>query len=120
LWGSERLNSLLERIAKAPKVKEIIGNIEADPEYQVLVDANAVTVDISLEIAKIHRFVKDYYNKQWPELESTVFNPSEYAKVVLKIRTNTDINNVDLSSILSPQAIMVIRLTPTGNRTAIS
>jgi len=120
LYESEKLKTLLEKISKAPKTKEFVGQIEADPEYLLLVEANSITVEVMEEIKKLFRFVKDYYGKQLPELESTIYNPTDYAKVVLKVKTETDLHKIDFSDILPPNLIMVMRLTPTSNRTPIS
>ncbi len=83
------LSYFSQKISKLPAKRDDIGQLEHDPEYQLLVEASGITVEISQEILKIHRFIKEYYNKQFPELENTIYNPMDYARVVLKIKTQT-------------------------------
>ena len=37
----------------------------------------------------VHKIVRDIYNEKFPELESIVLNPSDYAKCALKIQNET-------------------------------
>lgn len=55
-----------------------IGPVDADPEYQLIVEANNLAVEIDNEINVIHKFVRDKYAKRFPELESLVPAPLEY------------------------------------------
>lgn len=56
LRDSARLNRILKDIeiyASKPRVSsEMIGNVESDPEYQLIVEANSVAVEIDNEICK--------------------------------------------------------------------
>lgn len=56
--------------------------VEADPEYQLIVEANNITVEIDNEINVIHKFTRDHYSKRFPELESLVPTPLEYIRTV--------------------------------------
>ena len=79
----------------------MLGPIEADPEYQVIVDSNNLIVEIDNEISKlsdhwisvgisgvnlsldvIHKYVRDLYSKRFPELESLVHTALEYVRTV--------------------------------------
>ena len=83
--------------------REVFGPAEADPEYKVIVDANNIIVEIDNEISSymlsffvqfqtaitalmfldiVHKYVKDIYNKRFPELESLVQMPLEYIRTV--------------------------------------
>ncbi|KAF5746617.1 Pre-mRNA processing ribonucleoprotein binding region-containing protein isoform 1 [Tripterygium wilfordii] len=56
--------------------------LEDDPEYQLIVDCNALSVDIVNEIVIIHNFIRDKYRLKFPELESLVHDhPIDYARV---------------------------------------
>ena len=48
-------------------------------------DCNQLAVDIDAEIAVIHNWVKDHYRPKFPELESLVHHPIDYARVVSAI-----------------------------------
>jgi hypothetical protein len=70
-------------------VRTIVGHIEQDPEYQLIVEANSLTLDITQEIQKLHKFIKEIYKTKFPELESIIYNPVEYAKAVQRIGNET-------------------------------
>ncbi len=53
------------------------------------------------------------YRLKFPELESLVHNPVDYARVVKVIGNEMDITDLDLESILPPAAVMVITVTAT-------
>ncbi|MCE5167649.1 hypothetical protein HAX54_015068, partial [Datura stramonium] len=41
-----------------------------DPEYKLIVDCNALSIEIEDEIFIIHNFIRDKYRLKFPELES--------------------------------------------------
>ena len=61
------------------------GPSEEDPTYRLLVDCNQLAVDIDNEIGIIHNFMRDKYRLKFPELESLVHHPIDYARVVQAI-----------------------------------
>ena len=84
--------------------------LEEDPEYQLIVDCNALSVDIENEIIIIHNFIRDKYRLKFPELESLVHHPIDYARVVRKIGNEMDLTLVDLKGILPSADIMWITM----------
>ena len=86
-------------------------DIEDDPEYQLIVDCNALSVDIENEIVIIHNFIRDKYRLKFPELESLVHHPIDYARVVKKIGNEMDLTLVDLEGLLPSAIIMVVSVT---------
>ncbi len=48
-------------------------------------DCNQLAVEIDAEIAVIHNWVRDQYRPKFPELESLVHHPIDYARVVKAI-----------------------------------
>lgn len=95
------------------KSEDIIGPVESDPEYQLIVEANNLAVDIDNEIGVIHRFVRDKYSKRFPELESLVVGPLEYVMTVKELGNDLDRakNNEALQQILTQATIMVVSVT---------
>ncbi|XP_059648999.1 U4/U6 small nuclear ribonucleoprotein Prp31 homolog [Cornus florida] len=85
--------------------------LEDDPEYQLIVDCNALSVEIENEIVNIHNFIRDKYRLKFPELESLVHHPIDYARVVKKIGNEMDLTLVDLEGILPSAIIMVVSIT---------
>lgn len=80
----------LQRVKDALEGKEEnnrvwTGPSEEDPTYRLLVDCNQLAVDIDNEIGIIHNFMRDKYRLKFPELESLVHHPIDYARVVQAI-----------------------------------
>lgn len=117
LRDSKRLRDIMDQIddysTKPRKAEDIIGPVEADPEYQLIVEANNVAVDIDSEITVIHRFTRDKYSKRFPELESLVVGPLEYVMTVKELGNDLDKakNNEALQQILTQATIMVVSVT---------
>jgi Protein implicated in ribosomal biogenesis, Nop56p homolog len=117
LRDSERLRNIMDQIddyrTKPRTAEDIVGPVEADPEYQLIVEANNVAVDIDNEIAVIHRFTRDKYSKRFPELESLVVGPLEYVMTVKELGNDLDKakNNEALQQILTQATIMVVSVT---------
>ncbi|KAK9467729.1 hypothetical protein V1512DRAFT_235688 [Lipomyces arxii] len=88
------------------------GNVEDNPEYRLLVEVNNLTADITNEIAALHKYIAEKYNPRFPELESLVLNPVDYAKTV-KVIGNELLSIKDKQSELSEflQAAIIMVLT---------
>ncbi len=86
--------------------RALTGRSEDDPTYRLLVDCNQLAVDIDNEIAVVHNFMRDKYRLKFPELESLVHHPIDYARVVKAIGNEMDITLIDLDDIL-PQVRVV-------------
>ncbi|KER24813.1 hypothetical protein T265_07598 [Opisthorchis viverrini] len=117
LRHSEKLSKVmsdLDYYSKKPKRDKIHGPVESDPEYQCIVEANNLMVEIDNEINIIHKYVRDLYSNRFPELESLVPLCLDYLKVVLVLGNEilerskqTDL----LASFLTPATIMVVSVT---------
>jgi U4/U6 small nuclear ribonucleoprotein PRP31 len=59
-----------------------IGSIEDNPEYKLLTQSNTLSTSIDTEIMIVHKYIRDHYSLRFPELETLVNNPLDYAKVV--------------------------------------
>eukprot|EP01018_Ginkgo_biloba_P034331 Gb_40946 [translate_table: standard] len=115
LQKSQRFLDIMQKVEEAlQKGSEISKNgtvLEDDPEYQLIVDCNALSVDIENEIVIIHNFIRDNYRLKFPELESLVHHPIDYARVVKKIGNEVDLTLVDLEGLLPSAIIMVVSVT---------
>ncbi|XP_039292902.1 U4/U6 small nuclear ribonucleoprotein Prp31 isoform X1 [Nilaparvata lugens] len=117
LRSSERLQTILTEMDHYQKMmndkSSIVGPLEADPEYQLIVEANNLAADIDSEIVIIHRFVRDKYSKRFPELESLVVQPLEYMMSVRELGNDLDQakNNETLQQYLTQATIMVVSVT---------
>ena len=115
LLSTERMSRLMESITNA-----MANGLDADADdeeeagssgYQLIVACNEMVIDIDNEIEGISKTIRDEYAKRFPELESLVLNPLDYARVVLKIGNETDLTTVDLTGILPSASIMVVTVT---------
>ncbi|KAI9279569.1 hypothetical protein BY458DRAFT_584703 [Sporodiniella umbellata] len=94
----------------------VIGPTEEDEEYTLMVQSNSITAEIDNEIQIVHKFIRDHYAPKFPELETLVHNPLEYARTVKTIGNEMDITKIDLRPILPSATVMVI--TVTGSTTS--
>ncbi|XP_040169749.1 U4/U6 small nuclear ribonucleoprotein Prp31 [Anopheles arabiensis] len=117
LRDSDRLSNVLsqiEKYAKNPRTTtEMVGNVESDPEYQLIVEANNIAVDIDNEISTIHKFVKDKYQKRFPELDSLIMAEMDYIRSVRELGNDLDQakNNERLQEIITQATIMIVSVT---------
>ncbi|KAJ3091894.1 U4/U6-U5 snRNP complex subunit prp31 [Quaeritorhiza haematococci] len=121
LLHSKTLKDLIQKVDKfrnTPRQPaENVGPVEEDPEYKVIVQANNTMVDIDSEILIVHKFVRDHYSPKFPELESLILNPLDYARAVKAIGNEMDLTRVDLKATCGlPQATVMI-VTVTATRT---
>ncbi|KAI0025462.1 pre-mRNA splicing factor [Xylariomycetidae sp. FL0641] len=131
----DRLDPLLKDIAhheSKPLSQQTtnIGNIEDNPEYRVLTEANTLSTQIDGEIMKVHKFIRDHYSARFPELETLIQNPIEYAKVVIilgngpmtsenikALQTSTDnALGEPLKSVLDGPSLMVVTVEATTTK----
>mmetsp|Transcript_16110 Transcript_16110/g.34858 ORF Transcript_16110/g.34858 Transcript_16110/m.34858 type:complete len:493 (-) Transcript_16110:371-1849(-) len=92
---------------------KVVRALEDDPTYQLLVSCNKLAVDIDNEIVIVHNFIRDKYRLKFPELESLVHHPVDYARVVQTIGNEMDLTLVNLDDILPAAAVMVVTVTGT-------
>ncbi|KAM0322830.1 hypothetical protein ACHAQA_009171 [Verticillium albo-atrum] len=81
----QTLEPVLEKIAQyqsQPAASRVVGNIEDHPEYHLLTQSNSLSTLIDGEIILVHKYIRDHYSIRFPELETLITNPVEYAKVV--------------------------------------
>ena len=61
---------------------KVIGSIEENPEYKLLTQSNTLSTSIDGEIILVHKWIRDHYSVRFPELETLIQNPLDYAKTV--------------------------------------
>lgn len=142
LHDSGRLKRILQQIneymKQSRKSFEMIGNVESDPEYQLIVEVNSVAVEIDNEICKflwhsfgncfttfeiiiinwwfsfcftaiIHKFTKNKYQKRFPELDSLIVGELEYLMAVKELGNDLDrIKNNEQLQQILTQATIMI------------
>ncbi|GAA0185821.1 RNA splicing factor [Lithospermum erythrorhizon] len=107
----QRYNHIMQRVEDVFSNNIVV--MEDDHEYQVVSKCNELLVDIEKEIGIVHNFIRDKYRLKFPELESLVEDPIDFARVVNKLRNQTDPTLVGLEGLVPSAIIMVISITAT-------
>ncbi|KAL8824398.1 MAG: hypothetical protein Q9170_008169 [Blastenia crenularia] len=127
------LEPVLEKVAHyqslpPEKQNSFVGSVEDNPEYHLLTQANTLSTSIDNEIILVHKFIRDHYSTRFPELETLVTNPLDYAKTVAIIgngpmesikEISQKIGNAvgaSLRSILDGPTLMVVTVEATTTR----
>lgn len=84
---------------------------DSDREYSLLVSSNDFMVEMDDELIAIHRLVVDLYSKKFPELESLIPNAMDYIRAVEIIGNETDMTQVDLTTLLPSATVMGVSVT---------
>ncbi|CAF9941248.1 U4/U6-U5 snRNP complex subunit prp31 [Imshaugia aleurites] len=105
-----------------------VGSIEDNPEYHLLTQSNTLSTSIDNEIILVHKYIRDHYSIRFPELETLVTNPLDYAKSVAiigngpmdnikELAQKTDnVVGASLKSILDGPSLMVVTVEATTSR----
>ena len=88
-----------------------LSSLQANEEYQLILDCNKFIHDLDDELSETHRYVVEMYAKKFPELESLIPNKIDYVRTILRIKNETDMTLVDLNDILSAASVMVVSVT---------
>merc|ERR1719147_257307 len=98
---------------KVRKPHELLGTVESDPEYILIVDANNLAAQIDNELGVIHKFARDIYTKRFPELESLVIQPLEYLMTAKELGNQLESvrDNETIAQYLTQATIMVVSVT---------
>ncbi|TDZ61982.1 U4/U6 small nuclear ribonucleoprotein Prp31 [Colletotrichum trifolii] len=127
------LEPVLEKIANyqsQPTPTQLIGNIEDHPEYRLLTQSNSLSTLIDSEIILVHKYIRDHYSIRFPELETLITNPLEYAKVVsilgngpldsenIKLLQHSTDNplKATLKSVLDGPSLMIVTVEATTSK----
>ena len=110
------------------KQTSFVGSVEDNPEYHLLTQSNTLSTSIDNEIILVHKFIRDHYSTRFPELETLVTNPLDYAKTVaiigdgpmdnIKSIAQSTENQVgtSLKSTLDGPTLMVVTVEATTTR----
>lgn len=102
----------MDHFLENPRSRDtVLGPVEEDPEYKLIVSANNLTVEIDNETNIINKYCRDNYSKRFPELDSLVPNALEYIQTVQALGNNLDSNKIDNLDFLPPATRMVVSVT---------
>ncbi|KIK70402.1 hypothetical protein GYMLUDRAFT_32409 [Collybiopsis luxurians FD-317 M1] len=115
LEGSKKMLDILKEIEKYqanPSSAESMAlPAHMNPEYNVIVQANNLSVDLDNEILVVHKFIRDHYAPKFPELEQLVTDPTMFIRSVRALGNNEDLTKVELTGILPSAVIMSVVVT---------
>ncbi|KIW99660.1 uncharacterized protein Z518_11073 [Rhinocladiella mackenziei CBS 650.93] len=127
------LQPVLEKIAHYQNIPPDqrttnVGSIEDNPEYHLLTQSNSLSTQIDGEVILVHKFIRDHYSARFPELETLVTNPLDYAKTVAILKngpfdnikaladSSENLVGATLRSILDGPTLMVVTMEGTTTR----
>ncbi|KAF2722822.1 Nop domain-containing protein [Polychaeton citri CBS 116435] len=105
-----------------------VGSIEDNPEYKLLTQSNTLSTSIDGEIILVHKFIRDHYSVRFPELETLIQNPQQYAKAVAIIgngpmediraisESRDNLVGQSLRQVLDGPSLMVVTVEATTTR----
>ena len=87
----------MDKFLENPRSRNtVFGPVEQDPEYQLIVKANNLTVEIENEMSIINKYCRDHYSKRFPELDSLVPNALEYIQTIQVLQNDLDPTKIEL------------------------
>jgi U4/U6 small nuclear ribonucleoprotein PRP31 len=114
----EQKQSMLEdHVAKIDQFiksgRQLIGgaSLQDDVEYPYIIESNRIILDVDNDINVLFKLARDAYSKKFPELETHVLSPIDYARVVKRIGNETDLTSLNMSDILSNNHVMIVKVT---------
>ncbi|GMT28696.1 hypothetical protein PFISCL1PPCAC_19993 [Pristionchus fissidentatus] len=109
------MNKLQTELSRDPDDKIVVcAPLDSDPQYRLIVELSSLASQIDNELFVIHKFVRDKYEKRFPELETLVPFHLEYMAAVSLLGNdiNTKGQNKELlSQILAPATCIVVSVT---------
>nr|XP_023885062.1 U4/U6 small nuclear ribonucleoprotein Prp31 homolog [Quercus suber] len=89
---------------------ELTVDNDPDAQYRFTVASNNLLLEIDSQIFNLYNLIRNKYSKKFPELESVIQDPIEYARVVKKIGNETGITVIDGLNLV-PAILMVVSIT---------
>jgi len=87
-----------------------------NPEYNLVVSANNLSVDVDNEILIVHKFIRDHYRPRFPELQQLVPDPVMFIRSVRALGNESDLTKANLNNVLPPAILMTIAVAATTTR----
>lgn len=119
LSRSQRFLEAVERIrAFNDKYKDDTPVVREAEEFELMVSANKLCVEIEEEITRLFTLISEVYAERFPELDSHVPQPLDYLRAMKVIGNAKDTTALGLDSILTPAQTMAISMTSSKIDTA--
>lgn len=115
LRDSEKMKGVLQKMEsflQNPRSREsVMGPVEMDPEYLLIVEANNLTVEIDNELVIIHKYCRDHYSKRFPELDSLVPGALDYLNTIHALGNELEASKIEDLEFLPAATRMVVSVT---------
>ena len=100
---SETVLPLLARI-------EALSSTPAEGEYSTVTESLDEITSINEHVSSCHAQLKNAFAPRFPELETLIFQPLDYARVARLSAAETDLTSVDLRSVLPSGTVITVQL----------
>ncbi|WZN61233.1 U4/U6 small nuclear ribonucleoprotein Prp31 [Chloropicon roscoffensis] len=108
----------VSKLSCSPRYLDLLALVRGERPEDPLADAddtlrdvNALASEVDTDVANLHAFCRQLYKPKFPELETLVHHPVDYARVVRMIGNETDLTELDLGSVLPSATVMVVSVT---------
>jgi U4/U6 small nuclear ribonucleoprotein PRP31 len=93
--------------------RKLIGgaSLQDDKEYPYIIESNRIILDVDNDINVLHKLLRDAYSKKFPELETHIQAPIDYARVVKRIGNEKDLTTLNLGDILTNNLVMIVKVS---------
>ncbi|KAF0984687.1 hypothetical protein FDP41_000586 [Naegleria fowleri] len=102
-------------------------SLQEDEEYPYILASNSYILTIDQEIDSLFIQLKGFYAEKFKDLENNVTDPVNYVQTVLRIGngvplvaprgTSSTFSDIDLSDLLPPSTIMILKVTAANEGT---
>ncbi|EFC50549.1 predicted protein [Naegleria gruberi] len=132
LLRDENFNIHMEKIKEfvkltnSGKVIKTGESFQTDEEYPYILASNSYTLSIDQDIDQLFIQLKLLYSEKFKDLESNIIDPMTFVNTVLRIgngiplvapRGSQNFTDIDLSDILPPSTIMILKVTAANDGT---
>lgn len=113
-----KLHALGLRIAKSQGNEQMqltTRGLGSDAEYALVVDCAAAIAQVDEAILSLHRTLLSAYSPAFPELETLILNPMDYARVARLAADHDNLSSVDFRPILPSASVITVQVTASSS-----
>lgn len=113
-----RLNALQSRISASYERERSESDKHEDisnGEYALVTDCAVAIADVDEAIVSLHQSLLSAYSPAFPELETLILNPMDYARVARLAAEHTDLSAVDFRPILPSASVITVQVTASSS-----
>lgn len=88
---------------------------DTDAEYSLVSDCAAAIAQVDEAILTLHRSLISAYSPAFPELETLILNPMDYARVARLASSHSSLSSVDFRPILPSASVITVQVTASSS-----